>query len=61
MEQFENFREFMSSYTFSPEILSMADQTATESSKKAWGDDGWKEILEDSCLLYTSPSPRDLP
>ena len=48
MQQFENFRELMSSYTFSPEILSLADQTAAESSIKAWGNDGWKEILEDS-------------
>ena len=34
MKSFKEFRELMSSVKFSPEILSMADQTATETAMK---------------------------
>ena len=48
MKSFKEFRELMSSVKFSPEILSMADQTATETAMRSWGDNGWEKITKDS-------------
>ena len=96
MDCFEEFKSLLSNFKFTPEILSLGDQSVHETATQSWGEEGWRDIVESAlmsetdgcsskenedeilvkeeheiscnninlygaktCLLYTSPSPRD--